>query len=74
MLVELLKEAIQTGVKASYDVLFDGWFSFPVTILKVLDPTGSMPIPAQAAPIIREHTGETPTANVTRAGQQRRSG
>ena len=36
MLIDLLKQAIHTGVKASY-VLFDSWLSFLVTILKVLD-------------------------------------
>lgn len=33
---DLLKQALQAGTKASY-VLFDSWFSFPVTILKVLE-------------------------------------
>jgi hypothetical protein len=35
-LQDLLKQALQAGAKASY-VLFDSWFSFPVTIMKVLD-------------------------------------
>jgi hypothetical protein len=34
-LQDLLKQALQAGAQASY-VLFDSWFSFPVTILKVL--------------------------------------
>ncbi|MEW9673306.1 transposase [Ammoniphilus sp. 3BR4] len=33
---DLLKQALQAGTKASY-VLFDSWFSFPVTIMKVLE-------------------------------------
>ena len=35
-LIDLLKQALDAGAKASY-VLFDSWFSFPVTIKKVLD-------------------------------------
>jgi hypothetical protein len=35
-LQDLLKQALQAGVQASY-VLFDSWFSFPATILKVLE-------------------------------------
>jgi hypothetical protein len=33
-LLDLLKQALNSGAKASY-LLFDSWFSFPVTILKV---------------------------------------
>jgi hypothetical protein len=36
MLIDLLKQAIGTGIKASF-ILFDSWFSFPDTILKVLE-------------------------------------
>lgn len=35
-LLDLLQQALRTGVQASY-VLFDSWFSFPVTIKKVYD-------------------------------------
>jgi hypothetical protein len=36
MLLELLKQALETGVRASY-LLFDSWFAFPSTIIKVLE-------------------------------------
>jgi hypothetical protein len=36
VLVDLLQQALRAGAKASY-VLFDSWFSFPVTIKKVYD-------------------------------------
>ena len=36
VLLDLLKQALDSGVQASY-VLFDSWFSFPSTILKVLE-------------------------------------
>jgi len=35
-MVELLQQSLCSGAKASY-VLFDSWFSFPVTIKKVYD-------------------------------------
>lgn len=35
-MIELLRQALQTGVNASY-LLFDSWFSFPATIKNVLD-------------------------------------
>lgn len=35
-LVDLLQQALRAGAKASY-VLFDSWFSFPVTIKSILD-------------------------------------
>lgn len=35
-LLDLLQQALRTGVQASY-VLFDSWFSFPVTMKKVYD-------------------------------------
>lgn len=35
-LLDLLKQALDAGAQASY-VLFDSWFSFPVTILNVLE-------------------------------------
>lgn len=36
VLLELLQQALAVGVRASY-VLFDSWFTFPKTILKVME-------------------------------------
>jgi len=36
VLIELLEQALASGIQASY-VLFDSWFSFPSTIMKVLE-------------------------------------